>query len=148
MALFRFSPTFDPVAGLLALQQELDRVFENPLGFELGMSGRGVFPQVNVFRSDDAYVVRFEVPGLSPDQFTIEARGQTLTVKGKREITTPQGGSFHRRERSSGEFSRSVHLPEELDLGRAAASYKSGLLTIRIPKKEAAKPRQITVQTA
>ena len=148
MALLRFSPTFDPVSGLLALQQELDRVFENPLGFELGVSGRGVFPAVNIFRSADGYVVRLEVPGVSPDQFEIATQGRTLTVKGKRVVPAPQGGSFHRRERGSGEFSRSVQLPDDSDLNRAEASYKSGLLTIRIPKKEEAKPRQITVQTA
>ena len=148
MALFRFSPTFDPVAGLLALQQELDRVFENPLGFELGVSGRGVFPPVNIFRSTDGYVIRLEAPGVSSDQLSIETQGRTLTVKGKREISVPPGGSFHRRERSSGDFSRSVQLPEDVDPDRAEASYRSGLLTISIPKTAAAKPRQISIQTS
>lgn len=148
MALFRFSPALDPISGLLALQEELDRVFENPRGFELGVSGRGVFPPVNIFRAGDGYVVRFELPGVTPDQFSIETQGRTLTIKGKREMRTPQGGSFHRRERASGEFSRSVQLPDGLDLSRAEASYKSGLLTVRIPQREEAKPRQITVQTA
>ena len=148
MALFRFSPALDPISGLLALQEELDRVFENPRGFELGVSGRGVFPPVNIFRAGDGYVVRFELPGVTPDQFSIETQGRTLTIKGKREMRMPQGGSFHRRERASGEFSRSVQLPDGLDLSRAAASYKSGLLTVRIPQREEAKPRQITVQTA
>jgi HSP20 family protein len=60
----------------------------------------------------------------------------------------PQGGSFHRRERNNGQFSRSLQLPGDLELGRAEASYKNGMLTIRIPKKEEAKPRQITIKAA
>jgi HSP20 family protein len=150
MALFRFSPSLDPVNALLNLQRELDRVFENPmLGFDFGLSGRGVYPPVNVFSNKDGYVVKLEVPGLSPEKFTIEAHGRTLIISGKREAAVPQeGGSFHRRERSSGEFSRSLQLPAELDLEKADASYRDGMLTIHIPKKEEAKPRQISVKAA
>lgn len=148
MALFRFIPTLDPINALLNLQRELDRVFDKPLGLDLGLSGRGVFPAVNVFSDRDGYVIRLEVPGMSPEQISIESQGRTLTISGKRESGAPQGGSFHRRERNSGQFSRSLQLPADLDLGRAEASYKRGMLTIRIPKKEEAKPRQITVKAA
>lgn len=148
MALFRFSPTLDPFNALLNLQRELDRAFNNPVGFDFGLSGRGVSPAVNVFSEQDGYVVRMEVPGMSPEQLAIESHGRTLTISGKREATAPQGGSFHRRERASGQFSRSLQLPTDLDLSRAEASYKQGMLTIRIPKREEAKPRQITVQAA
>jgi HSP20 family protein len=148
MALFRFTPMLDPINALMNLQRELDRVFDKPLGLDLGLSGRGVFPPVNVFGDRDSYVVRMEIPGASSDQINIESHGRTLTVSGKRESGAPQGGSFHRHERSSGQFSRSLQLPADLDLGRAEASYKQGMLTIRIPKKEEAKPRQITVKAA
>jgi HSP20 family protein len=148
MALFRFSPSFDPVNALLNLQSELDRVFDNPLGFDFGLSGRGVYPPVNVFSDKDGYVVKMEVPGMAADQLNIEAHGRTLTLSGKREAATPENGSFHRRERRGGEFSRSLQLPVDLDLARAEASYKHGMLTVRIPKKEEAKPRQITVKAA
>lgn len=148
MALFRFSSPVDPVSGLLDLQRELDRFFQNPRGFDLGVSSRGVFPAVNIFNDKDAYVVRLEVPGVSPDAISIESHGRTLTVSGKRELKTPAGASFHRRERDGGEFSRSLQLPGDLDAARAEASYKHGLLTIRIPKREEAKPRQIEVKAA
>lgn len=146
MALFRFSPPLNSVSGLLDLQRELDRLFQNPRGFDLGVSSRGVFPAVNIFGDKDGYVVRLEVPGVSPDQISIESHGRTLTISGKRDLKTPEGGSFHRREREAGEFSRSLQLPEDLDPARAAAAYKHGLLTIRIPKKEEVKPRQIEVK--
>jgi HSP20 family protein len=148
MALFRFSPTLDPLNALMNLQRELDRAVNNPMGSDFGLSGRGVSPTVNVFSDRDGYVVRMEVPGMSPEQLAVESHGRTLTLGGKREATAPQGGSFHRRERVSGQFSRSLQLPADLDLSRAEASYKQGMLTIRIPKREEAKPRQITVHAA
>ena len=87
-----------------------------------------------------------EIPGVAPDQLTIETHGRTLTISGKRDVSVPAGGSFHRRERGSGEFSRSLQLPDDLDSERAEASYQLGILTVRIPRKEAAKPRQIAVK--
>src|SRR5437879_4185986 len=127
MALLRFSSGLDPVTGLSELQRELDRMFENPLGFDLGLSGRGVFPAVNIFSDQNGYVARLEVPGVSPETISIESQGRTVTIKGKREFPTHEGGSFHRRERSSGEFSRSLQLPDDLDPSRAEASYKHGI---------------------
>ncbi len=148
MALFRFS-SFEPVDRLLALQRELESAAEAPR-FSLGFGGpaRGVFPAVNVFDNRDGYVVRMEAPGVAPDQFTVEAHGRTLTISGKREIKVAEGHSFHRRERDSGVFSRSLQLPEDVDPGRAEASYKHGILTVTVPKREEAKARQITVQAA
>lgn len=148
MTLFRFDSHLDPVNSLLQLQREMERAFEHPLGVDLGLSGRGVFPPVNVFSDRDGYVVRLEVPGVDPANLTIETHGRTLTVSGKRESTPVAGGSYHRRERSEGQFSRSIQLPQDLDVDRAEASCKHGLLTIRVPKREEAKPRQINVKAA
>jgi len=149
MALFPFSSQIDPVGSLMSLQRELERVFESPRGVDLGLSGRGVFPAVNVFSDPDGWVVRVEIPGVAADQLTIESQGRTLTLKGKRELPAPaNGGGFHRRERGSGEFSRSVQLPNDADPSRAEASYRNGILTVRVPKAEEAKPRQITVKAA
>jgi HSP20 family protein len=148
MALFRVSPGFDPVGGLLNLQRELERVFDKPFGIDLGPSGRGVFPPVNVFADKDGYVVKLEVPGVAPENVSIETEGRTLRISGKREVVPPSEGSFHRRERGAGEFSRSFQLPADLDATRAEATYKHGILTVRVPKKEEAKPRQISVKAA
>jgi HSP20 family protein len=146
MTLFRFSS--DPLDSLLSLQRELARVFESPFGFELGPSGRGVYPAINVFTDKNGTVLRMEVPGVPPENIQIETHGRTITVSGKREVKAPENGSFHRRERSVGEFSRSVQPPSDVDVSRAEASCKHGILTVRIPKKEEAKPRQIAVLAA
>jgi HSP20 family protein len=149
MALIRFSPRFSPLDALLSLQRELDRTFESPTsGFDLGVSGRGVFPPTNVFSDKDGYIVRMEVPGIAPESLTIESHGRTLTISGKRETSAPEGASFHRHERNSGEFSRSLQLSNDLDLTKAEATCKHGMLTVRIPKKEEAKPRQIEIKAA
>jgi HSP20 family protein len=148
MTLFRFPTRFDPVGGLLALQRELERAFDNPLGLDLGPSGRGVFPAVNVFRDENGLTARMEVPGVTPDSLEVQAHDRTLTVSGQRDAGIPEGASYHRREREAGRFSRSLHLPADLDLGKVDASYKNGILTIRVPKSEQAKPRQIAVSVA
>lgn len=149
MALIRFSPRFSPLDALLSLQRELDRTFESPTsGFDLGVSGRGVFPPTNVFSDKDGYIVRMEVPGVTPESLAIEGHGQTLTISGKRETSAPEGASFHRHERNSGEFSRSLQLSNDLDLTKAEATCKHGMLTVRIPKKDEAKPRQIEIKAA
>ena len=148
MAFFRFLPELDPVTGLLTLQRELERAFQSPFGGVLGPSGRGVFPPVNVFSDRDGYVVKVEVPGIPRDRLSLEGNGRTLTISGHRDVEAPQGGAFHRRERGAGQFSRSLQFPDDLDVGAAQASYKQGVLTIRIPKRQEAKPRQISVQAA
>lgn len=148
MALSRLTTDFDPLNTLLSLQQELARVLETPSTFDLGLSGRGVFPPINAFSDRDNYVVRLEVPGVSPEQIAVESQGRTLLISGTRNDRLPEGASYHRHERHSGQFSRAIQFPDELDLGRAEAWCRNGMLTIRIPKKEAAKPRQIMVQAA
>jgi HSP20 family protein len=137
---------FDPIGALLALQSQLERTLENPLGFDLGFSGRGVFPPVNIFVDRDEYVLRFEIPGIAPQDVKIETQGRNLNISGRREPTVPEVGSYHRIERARGEFSRSLQLPADLEVAKAEASCDRGILTIRVPKKEESKPKQITVK--
>jgi HSP20 family protein len=132
---------------LLRLQEELERTFERPLGGNLGLSGRGVSPPVNVFSDDEGYVIRLEVPGLGAEDLSIQARGRALTISGKRESAKPADASFHRRERWGGEFSRSLELPADAQTDAAQASCKNGILSVRVPKRAEARPRQIEVKS-
>ena len=145
----RFRSSFsDPFERLLGLQRQIERAFENPRGLDFGFGGRGVFPPVNVFQDKEGYLVRVEMPGVAPEKVNIETVGQTLTISGERETNHVEGASYHRRERDGGTFSRSFTLPSNLDLDSAAASYKHGVLSIRVPLKATAKPRQIEVKAA
>ena len=138
---------FEPMGGLLRLQEALDRAFEGPMSqwWGRGTSARGVFPAVNVWSEPDGYVLTMEVPGLSPEELSIETHGRTLRVSGKRD--NGEEGSAHRVERWSGEFSRAFELPQDLEVSGAKAEYRHGVLTIRVPRREEAKPRQIEVQS-
>jgi HSP20 family protein len=122
--------------------------FPRPVGFDLGLSGRGVFPHVNVFTDKHHAIVRIEAPGVEPEDLKVESEGRTITISGTRNYVVPEGGAFHRRERGTGKFSRSLQLPPEYDPSRGEASYRHGMLTIRIPKREDARPRQISVNAA
>jgi HSP20 family protein len=137
--------SYDPWNALLRLQEQIERAFDAPHGFGLGLSGRGAFPPVNVFRGKDGYVARFEVPGLAPQDLSIETHGRNLTVSGKRSPVEPSEGSIHRRECWRGEFSRSLQFPEDADMAAVAAECRNGVLTVRIPHREEARPRRITV---
>lgn len=137
----------DPVQGILTLQRELERFLGKPYGFDLGPSAGGVFPSVNVFRSRDAVVVKAEVPGVDPSSLQVSVEGRTLTIAGER-VATPPKASHHRRERRFGKFSRSLQLPEDVDGTKSTADCRNGVLTLTIPKREEAQPRQIRVQAA
>jgi HSP20 family protein len=99
-----------------------------------------------VSATDDQLVV-CEVPGMSLDDFDIRMVGDSLVIEGTR-LTGEglQGGWYHRRERESGGFSRAVRLPADVDGDRADASYVAGILTVTLPLKQAAKPRQVPVK--
>jgi HSP20 family protein len=147
MALIRFED-FDPVSNLIGLQQELERFQRNP-AFSLGPSGYGAYPPLNIFEDKEGLVLVAELPGIDPGSLDISGQGNTLSLKGERKREQADGAQgYHRRERPFGEFSRSIQLPDDLDLSKASAKYENGVLTLRIPKAESAKPRQISVQTA
>ena len=144
MALIRFDAV-DPFSNLVSLQRELERFIRNP-AFSLGPSGYGAYPPINIFEDQDGTVIIAEVPGLDPAKIEVSGQGRTLTLRGtrKREDGTTSSG-YHRRERRFGEFSRSIQLADDLDMSKAMAKYEAGVLTLKVPKAEAAKPRQIAV---
>ena len=149
MALIRFQ-SFDPVGNMLALQQELDRFLRNP-AYNLGPSGYGAYPPVNIFEDQEHHevVVTAELPGVDPAKLNISGQEHTLTISGERQRNEAGNAvGHHRRERATGQFSRSIQLAENLDLSKASAKYNAGVLVIRVPRAESSKPRQIMVQGA
>ncbi len=148
MALIRFEPDSDPMRNMLALQGELERFLRNP-AYSLGLSGYGAYPPVNIFDDQDGLVIVAEVPGLDPAGIEISGAAHTLTISAERRREGgADGAAYHRQERPYGKFSRSIQLPEDLDVDKASARYENGVVIIRVPKAAQARPRRIAVQNA
>jgi HSP20 family protein len=103
-------------------------------------------PSVDIFEGDDDLVVKAELPGIDPKEVELNVENNVLTISGERKLDfEDKKESYHRVERAYGTFSRSFSLPRLIDEGKIQADYKDGVLTVRIPKHEKAKPRQITI---
>jgi HSP20 family protein len=112
-------------------------------------TGRTWVPALDVWETDGAVVYAFDLPGLSEDEISIEVQDDTLTVTGERRRSTEETGDrFFRFERTYGRFSRAVGLPAGVDDARIEASYADGVLEVRVPKPEEAKPRRIQLGSA
>jgi HSP20 family protein len=147
----RFS-TSNPWLGLASeLHRERNREM-NPAYRARGavfQGSRGVFPPVNLQESKDGYLLSAELPGVSSENIDVQIEGSTVTLSGQRKPggTPGDGVSVHRRERQFGNFRRAFDLPSEIDLDRARATHKNGVLTLQLPKSPAVQPRQIEVET-
>jgi HSP20 family protein len=130
---------------LARLQREMNRLTRRST--RPGARRRAqVFPAIIISATDEKLVVRAEVPGMRLEDFEVSVSGDTLTIQGSR-ITGEalEGGWYHRRERERGSFSRAVRLPAAVDGEKAEATYDAGVLTLSLPLKEAAKPKEIPV---
>jgi HSP20 family protein len=136
-------PWGDAVGALRRMQEEMNRT--------LGGTGvlSGEYPPVNVWRGEGGVIVTAEVPGVSLDDIEVVVHQNTLTIKGRRE---PAAGvaeaSYHRRERVSGPFARTIALPFNVDAAKVSASADAGVLTIELPRPESDKPKRIHIATA
>lgn len=135
----------DPFAQL---QRELERMLGNTFGSV--SASAGVYPTVNVFDAGDQYTVKAELPGVDPSNVDIEVHNATLVLRGERKLSEPtdKGVAYHRHEREQGQFRRVVRLPGKVDGESAAASYRDGVLTIRVPKAKELQPRRISINAA
>ena len=144
-------PTFDsPFADFDSVRREMLRLLDSAAGAgeTFGEVGAGVFPPMNITQDNDNFYLRAEVPGIKPDELSISAVRNRLSLAGKREIQREhERVSYHRKERAEGSFNRTVTLPTEIDADKVDAKYADGILTLTLPKSEEAKPRQIKVRT-
>jgi HSP20 family protein len=142
-------PTFEtPFGDFDRMRREMLRLLDSTTGNTFGDVGAGVFPPLNITQDEDAFYVRAEIPGIDPKQLSITALRNRVTVAGKREIAREhERVSYHRKERAEGSFNRTFTLPNFIDANAVDASYTDGVLTLKLPKAEDAKPRQIMVRT-
>ena len=115
------------------------------------LSGKGLSKQafrlaVDIREEDDAFYVDAEVPGLSAEDVKVDVEKNVLTLSGERKVEKEEAeGTYRRVERHYGSFSRSFSLPETVDTDSISADLKDGVLELRLPKKEAPTPKQISV---
>ena len=132
--------------------RDLDRVFDAPAGSVGAGNGHGGalrrwLPSMDLVETEDNFVLRADLPGLSEEDVTIEVEDRVLTISGERKAeheSTKEG--FYRVERSFGEFRRSLTLPDGVDPDGITAAFDKGVLEVRIPKPEQRKPRRVAIQ--
>lgn len=146
MALIRWEPTRE----IESLQQEVNRLFGSFFDVQSGRApangARRWLPAVDLVEADDHYVLHADLPGVKPEDVTVELDDDVLTVSGQREThTDSEQGGVHRRERAHGSFSRALTLPAGIDPDSIEASFDQGVLEVRIPKPELQKPRRVAI---
>ncbi len=126
------------------MQHEVNRLFDRYGNHPFGL---GEFPVVNLREEQDVLHLEAELPGLELSDLEIFVTGQNqLTIKGERKAPAVEKGVQHRNERSFGKFTRVLTLPFAVNEAAVEARFENGLLTIRLPKHEAAKPRKIAIK--
>ena len=121
--------------------RELDRLTEQVLGTR----ARPAAMPMDAFRQGDTFVVELDLPGVDPESIDLDVERNVLTVRAERRASAEQETELLVAERPRGSFSRQLFLGETLDTARIDASYDAGVLTLRIPVAEKAKPRKITI---
>jgi len=144
MAIERWDPFREAISLRDAMNTLLQESFIRP-GSVSGSDGFAALP-IDVAETNDAFVVRASLPGVKPEDVQITVQGDTLTIRGESKGEEERKGEhWHVRERRFGSFQRSVTLSTPVNSEQAQAHYEHGVLTLTLPKSEAAKPRQIKI---
>jgi HSP20 family protein len=134
---------YDPLAGLRQFEDAFTRFFTEP------QTNRPWSPSVDIYETENELVLKADVPDVDLKDIDVRVENQTLTIAGERKFEkTDSGKGYHRIERNYGNFVRSFAVPNAFDTDHINASYRNGVLSVTLAKKEAAKPRQIKVEVA
>ena len=149
MAIVRWN---DPFREFAHLQNRINRVFSDAYGQnDEGLTTSGTWvPPVDIYQNGDHEIVlKAELPDLTREDIDITVDNGSLTIKGVKKLANEvKDEQYHRIERQYGSFSRSFSLPQTVDATKVGADYRNGVLTVRLPLREEAKPRQIKVDVA
>ena len=124
--------------------RELDRLSQQLLG-AYGTVARPAMMPIDAYRDGEQFVVQFDLPGVDPAKIDLDVERNVLTVKAERATEAPEGVEYQIAERPRGMFSRQLFLGDTLDGERIEAVYDAGVLTLRVPIAERAKPRKIAI---
>ena len=137
-----------PMSDLLDIRHEMNRIFDDftRRPFHIGLRESGWNPSVDIAETDEAIVVKAELPGITKEDVNISITDNILTLKGeKKQEKEIKEENYHRIERSYGNFQRSFTLPAKIQHEKVKATFKDGILNINIPKAEEVKPKQIEI---
>ena len=141
----------DPFRELTAMQDRMARLFGDVYLRDEDTGFRGSWtPAVDIFETDGHdLVLRAELPGMTREDIEVTVENNTLVLKGTKKFDSEVKDENYRRiERSYGSFHRSFTLPNTVDAAKVSADYKNGVLTVKLPFREEAKPRTIDVEVA
>ena len=145
---------FDPFGELSQLQDRINRAFDSyghapgQRRHDEGLMTTGTWaPPVDIYQNaDQELVLKAELPDIAPEDIELNINNDTLTISGEKRLANEvKEDQYHRIERQYGAFSRSFSLPSSIDATKISAEHKNGVLTVRLPAREEAKPRQIKV---
>ena len=143
---------FDPFRDLAVLQDRMNRLFNDTYGRgrEDDLMNRGAWtPAVDIYEVDGTLMLRADLPDMRREDIDVSVENNTLTIRGERTLGNDvKQENFQRIERSYGSFLRQFSLPTTVDAGKIAAEYKNGVLTLKLPVREEAKPRTINIEVA
>ena len=141
--------TWDPLRDVSTMREDMERLFDSMLGRYPREREQALWaPAVDVEETNDAMVIRAELPGMKREDIKVRVAEDTVTISGERKHEAEQKDrTFHRVERAYGTFQRTIVLPVSVQGDKAAASYKSGVLELVLPKAERVKAREITVES-
>ena len=144
---------FDPFRDIAVLQDRMNRLFNDSVSGrhrDDDLTNRGTWtPAVDIYEEDGGLVLKAEVPDIARDDIDITVENNTLTLRGERKLANEiKQENFHRIERAYGKFVRQFSLPPTVDTSKIAADYKDGVLTVKLPMREEAKPRTVKVNVA
>ena len=145
MAIVRWEPFRD----LVTAQRDFDRLFRGAFSAQPGeteLSTRSWAPPVDIYETEEAIVLKAELPGVDPKDVEVRVEDNTLFLKVERKFEKEvKEQNYHRVERSYGSFARSFSLPNSISTDQVKAEFKDGLLTLTMPKREEAKPKTIKI---
>lgn len=145
MSIERWNPFEEAISLRDAVNSLFQESFVRPGGAPARVGGLAAFP-LDVCETENEFVVKASLPGIKPDDVQITIHGDTLTIRGDSKAEEEKKGEhWHLRERRFGTFQRALSLTTPVDADKAQAQFEHGVLTLRIPKSEAAKPKQIKI---
>jgi HSP20 family protein len=136
------------LAPLFTLRREMDRLFDDAFGNRVATAPSAWSPAVDIREEPEAWTFEMDLPGIAPEAVEVTAEKGRLTISGEKRSQRETGGEekWHLLERVHGTFKRSFALPENVAEDRIEAAFSNGVLTVRLPKAEAARPRKVEVR--